>query len=44
MQFSRRMLGTVQRILVEGTSRKSLMELSGRTECNRTVNFEGTQI
>lgn len=42
MQFSRRMLGTVQRILVEGTSRKSLMELSGRTECNRTVNFEGT--
>jgi tRNA-2-methylthio-N6-dimethylallyladenosine synthase len=42
MQFSRRMLGTVQRILVEGTSRKSLMELSGRTECNRMVNFEGT--
>ena len=36
------MLGTVQRILVEGTSRKSLMELSGRTENNRVVNFEGT--
>jgi len=40
--WSRRMLGTVQRILVEGTSRKSVMELSGRTENNRVVNFEGT--
>ena len=29
MAWSRRMLGTVQRILVEGTSRKSLMELPG---------------
>ncbi len=34
------MLGTVQRILVEGTSRKNIMELSGRTENNRVVNFE----
>ncbi|WP_440863536.1 tRNA (N6-isopentenyl adenosine(37)-C2)-methylthiotransferase MiaB [Symbiopectobacterium purcellii] len=42
MQFSRRMLGSIQRILVEGTSRKSVMELSGRTENNRVVNFEGT--
>ena len=42
MAWSRRMLGTTQRILVEGTSRKSLMELSGRTENNRVVNFEGT--
>jgi tRNA-2-methylthio-N6-dimethylallyladenosine synthase len=40
--WSRRMVGTVQRILVEGTSRKSIMELSGRTENNRVVNFEGT--
>ena len=40
--WSRRMLGTVQRILVEGTSRKSIMELSGRTENNRVVNFEGS--
>lgn len=39
--WSRRMLGTVQRVLVEGTSRKSVMELSGRTENNRVVNFEG---
>ncbi len=42
MAWSRRMLGTTQRILVEGTSRKNIMELSGRTENNRVVNFEGT--
>ncbi len=42
MAWSRRMMGTVQRVLVEGTSRKNLMELSGRTENNRVVNFEGT--
>jgi tRNA-2-methylthio-N6-dimethylallyladenosine synthase len=41
LQFSRRMLGSVQRILVEGTSRKNVMQLAGRTECNRMVNFEG---
>lgn len=41
MQYSRRMQGTVQRILVEGTSKKSIMELTGRTENNRVVNFEG---
>ncbi|WP_392398176.1 tRNA (N6-isopentenyl adenosine(37)-C2)-methylthiotransferase MiaB [Edwardsiella piscicida] len=41
MRYSRRMLGTVQRILVEGTSRKNVMELSGRTENNRVVNFAG---
>ncbi|MGL4726252.1 MAG: tRNA (N6-isopentenyl adenosine(37)-C2)-methylthiotransferase MiaB [Scandinavium sp.] len=42
MAWSRRMIGTTQRILVEGTSRKSIMELTGRTENNRVVNFEGT--
>jgi len=31
--------GTVQRILVEGPSRKDPNELMGRTECNRIVNF-----
>ena len=35
------MVGTVQRILVEGPSRKNIMELCGRTENNRIVNFEG---
>ena len=33
-------LGTVQRILVEGPSRKNPAELAGRTECNRVVNFK----
>ena len=42
LRISRAMIGTVQRILVEGTSRKSIMELTGRTENNRVVNFEGT--
>jgi tRNA-2-methylthio-N6-dimethylallyladenosine synthase len=34
-------VGTVQRILVEGPSRKNPAELMGRTECNRIVNFDG---
>jgi tRNA-2-methylthio-N6-dimethylallyladenosine synthase len=34
-------VGTVQRILVEGPSRKNEAELMGRTECNRIVNFDG---
>ncbi len=34
-------LGTVQRLLVEGPSRKDASELSGRTECNRMVSFKG---
>ena len=32
-------VGTVQRILVEGPSRKDPGELMGRTECNRVVNL-----
>jgi tRNA-2-methylthio-N6-dimethylallyladenosine synthase len=42
MNWSRSKLGTVQRILVERLSRRNVMELAGRTECNRVVNFEGT--
>ena len=34
-------LGTVQRILVEGNSKRDGGELMGRTECNRVVNFIG---
>jgi tRNA-2-methylthio-N6-dimethylallyladenosine synthase len=34
-------VGTVQRILVEGPSKRDASELMGRTECNRVVNFKG---
>jgi tRNA-2-methylthio-N6-dimethylallyladenosine synthase len=39
--ISQRMVGSVQRILVEGPSKKSALELAGRTENNRVVNFAG---
>ncbi|CAI8190585.1 MAG: tRNA-2-methylthio-N(6)-dimethylallyladenosine synthase [Marinobacterium sp. xm-d-530] len=39
LQISRRMVGTTQRILVNGYSRKDPGQLSGRTENNRVVNF-----
>ncbi|MBQ4814520.1 tRNA (N6-isopentenyl adenosine(37)-C2)-methylthiotransferase MiaB [Pseudoalteromonas luteoviolacea] len=39
--ISRKMFDTEQRILVEGPSKKNPMELRGRTENNRVVNFEG---
>jgi tRNA-2-methylthio-N6-dimethylallyladenosine synthase len=40
-RISEARLGTVQRVLVEGPSRKDPLELTGRTECNRMVNFKG---
>ena len=40
-RISEAMVGTVQRILVEGPSRKDASELMGRTENNRIVNFPG---
>ncbi len=39
--ISERMVGTVQRILVERPSRKDTQQLAGRTENNRVVNFAG---
>ena len=41
-RIARNMLDTEQRILVEGPSKKNPMELTGRTENNRVVNFEGS--
>lgn len=38
-QISRRLVGTTQRILVTDYSKKDPGKLSGRTECNRVVNF-----
>ncbi|MDX8385798.1 MAG: tRNA (N6-isopentenyl adenosine(37)-C2)-methylthiotransferase MiaB [Gallionella sp.] len=35
------MLGTVQRVLVEGVSKKDSEEVAGRTDNNRVVNFKG---
>lgn len=41
-RYSAALVGTRQRILVEGPSRKNAAELMGRTECNRIVNFAGS--
>ena len=40
-RISRAMVGTTQRILVEGRSKKDASQLAGRTENNRVVNFDG---
>ncbi len=40
-RYSDAMLGSVQRVLVEGPSRRDPNELQGRTENNRVVNFDG---
>tara|TARA_R110002072_G_scaffold160669_9_gene312014 strand:+ start:5486 stop:6817 length:1332 start_codon:yes stop_codon:yes gene_type:complete len=40
--ISRRMVGSSQRILVTGVSKKDPGELQGRTENNRAVNFSAT--
>jgi tRNA-2-methylthio-N6-dimethylallyladenosine synthase len=39
--ISRAMVGTRQRVLVDGFAKKTGDELSGRTENNRVVNFQG---
>ena len=38
-RISENMQGSVQRVLVEGPSKRDAAELMGRTECNRAVNF-----
>ena len=39
--ISSNMIGTVQTVLVEGEARKDSLQVSGRTENNRVVNFTG---
>ncbi len=39
-EISRRMVGSTQRILVDGISKKDPSQLQGRTENNRVVNFQ----
>jgi tRNA-2-methylthio-N6-dimethylallyladenosine synthase len=41
LEISRAMIGTTQRVLVEKLSKKSDSQVSGRTENNRWVNFDG---
>lgn len=41
--ISEAMVGTVQRVLVEGPSKKDPTELAARTENNRVVNFAGPE-
>jgi tRNA-2-methylthio-N6-dimethylallyladenosine synthase len=40
-QRSARLTGRTMEVLVDGTSRRNARELSGRTRCNRVVNFDG---
>ncbi|MFT4059407.1 MAG: tRNA (N6-isopentenyl adenosine(37)-C2)-methylthiotransferase MiaB [Legionella sp.] len=40
-RYSQSMIGSTQKILVTGHSKKDSQQLSGRTECNRVVNFDG---
>jgi len=40
-KVSQAMVGSVQRVLVEGHAKKDATELSGRTDNNRIVNFPG---
>src|SRR5246500_4490917 len=41
LEINERMVGTVQRVLVERPAKKEARELPGRTENNRWVNFAG---
>lgn len=40
-EISQQMVGTTQRVLVEGVSKKDPKQLAARTENNRVVNFDG---
>ena len=41
--ISSAMIGSIQRVLIEGVSRKDEAELMGRTDNNRVVNFPGNK-
>jgi len=43
LAISNRMVGSIQRILVEGPAKKNPEELAGRTSSNLMVNFRGPQ-
>jgi tRNA-2-methylthio-N6-dimethylallyladenosine synthase len=39
LKRNKALVGTTQEVLVEGPSKKSVIQLTGRTPCNRIVNF-----
>jgi len=41
LESNRQMVGKEVEVLVEGMSRNSLLDLTGRSRCNRVVNFPG---
>ena len=41
--YSQAMIGSKQRVLVTGLSKKDQKQYAGRTECNRVVNFNCPQ-
>ena len=41
--ISKKMVGTIQKVLVEGKSKRDANELSGRTENYKVVNFPGNE-
>ena len=43
MRISQEMIGTTQRVLVDGISKKDTTQVAGRTENNRVVNFTGDE-
>ena len=42
-EISQSMVGKLEKILVEGKSKKDQQQLRGRTENNRVVNFDGPE-
>ena len=42
--FAARLVGTVQSVLVTGASRRGNGQLTGKTPCNRAINFDGPAI
>src|SRR5699024_7060807 len=41
VDYTRTMVGTTQRVLVERASKRGAGQFAGRTDCNRWVNFDG---
>jgi len=42
-EFSQSKLGNIEPVLITGTAKKNQQQISGRTECNRVVNFNGSK-